>query len=71
LELLRVKLMFSDDNNLLLTNLTLVATSGVSRVWQAWHMVSARLWRRLRNCWQKWKSLFTVSLTSVLRPIHS
>ena len=37
-----------------------VDVSGVCRVWQAWH-----------TAWQKVKSLFTVSLTSILHPMHS
>jgi len=39
--------------------------SGVSRVWQAWHVPWAPLWRGA----QKLKSLCTVFWTSVLRAI--
>ena len=48
-----------------------VDLSGVSRVWQAWHMPWAPLWRGRKNCLAKLKSLFTVSLTSNLSPMHS
>ena len=48
-----------------------VDLSGVSRVWQAWHMPWAPLWRGRKNCLAKLKSLFTVSLTSNLVEIIS
>ena len=37
-----------------------VDLNGVSRVWQAWHMPRAPLWRGRKNCLAKLKSLFTV-----------
>ena len=37
-----------------------VDLSGVCRVWQAWHMPWAPLWRGRKNCLAKWKFLFTV-----------
>ena len=48
-----------------------VDLSGVSRVWQAWHMPWASLWRVRKNCLAKLISLFTVSWTYILRPMHS
>jgi len=44
--------------------------SGVSRVWQAWHVPSAPLWwGDAKSAWQKLKSLCIVSWTSFLRPM--
>jgi len=37
-----------------------IASSGVSRVWQAWHVPWASLWRGCKIAWQKLKCLFTV-----------
>jgi len=44
--------------------------SGVSRVWQAWLVPWAPLWRGREIAWQKLKSLFAVCWTSILRPIQ-
>ena len=43
-------------------------TSGVSRVWPAWHVPWAQISVGRKNCLAQIKILFTVSWTSILRP---
>jgi len=62
---------FHDQWNFHCDRLGNVDLSGVSRVWQAWHMPWAPLWREGKNCLAKLKSVFTVPWTYILRPcIH-
>jgi len=44
-----------------------VDLTGVSRVWQTWHNFDGGR----KSCLAKLKSLFTVSFTSILCPVHS